>query len=204
MIELIKDKWTIVIVGGWNPAIFNTPWLKKNLFNDPEIIIEVGLEPGLPRRITGDKVLIIPTDSRIIFAPVDLNDENILRVEQVAIKTLELLNQTPINAVGVNFGYKVRPLTEYLQDKLPIILGEKLADEKLIVTKREYKWSSPFEDGILNTDVKITGEEAEISFNFNMGSSEIDAAIKYLKDKVISNRDKTRFVLANVFNLNIE
>jgi hypothetical protein len=117
---------------------------------------------------------------------------------------LRLLNQTPITAVGINFGYKIILFPDELQTKLPILLGQELASEQIAIKYREFRWSSQYEEGLINFSAKIKGEEAEILFNFHLENADTNSAIKYIEKRFINRRDKTKGILTNVFNTNLD
>lgn len=204
MVEAIRENWTIVITGRWNVAIFNPAWLGKNVFQSDEIMLEVGIEPGLPRRLTGDNVVVIPTNSRLMLAPSDLEEGTLLRMEQVAYKILSLLQHTPVNALGINYGYKISPLTQELRDKLPVLLSTELGREGLVMRSREYKWTVQYENRTLNINCKSDGDEANILFNFHLDVTDTEVAAENINGKIIPYRDKTRSILEQVFDITLE
>ena len=201
MTEALKDKWTIVVLGTWNTSIFSVAWLGKNVFGARELLLEVGTEPGVPRRVTADDVVVIPSDSRLIVVPKNLEETTLVKAERVACKILELLKHTPINAVGVNFGYRVNPLPQQLRERLPSLLGAELAVENLVIKARDYVWTVQSDPGVLNIRASIEGDEAVISFNFNLSTHETEAAAKYVDGNVIKFRDKTKAILDGVFKV---
>ena len=191
MLEVMREHWTIVILGRWNVAIFNPDWLRRNIFQSTDITLEIGIQPELPRRITGDNVVIIPANSRLMLVPNDLEEPTLLRTEQAACKILELLKHTPVNAVGINYGYRVKPLLPELRDKLPVIFATEFAKENLTIRSREYKWTCQYEQQTLNISCQSDGEEAVVLFNFHLDVTDTEAAAGYINGKVMPNRDKT-------------
>ncbi len=140
MLEAVRDHWTIVILGKWNTAIFSPEWLAQNVFQTQEIGLEFGMVPGMPRRITANKVTLIPTQSSLILAPADLDDSTLLRMEQIACTILDLLTHTPVTNVGINFGYRIAPALPELLRQFPSAHGELFASQQLIIQSREFMW----------------------------------------------------------------
>lgn len=204
MIEPLKENWTIVILGTWNTAIFNPGWLTAHVFQAKETSIDIGIQPGLPRRITGDNVVLIPTNARLMLAPKDLEDATLVRMEEMACEILRLLPHTPVNSVGINFGYKVSPMSEELRNMIPDILSTQLASEGLVIRSREYKWACQYEKPTLNISFKADDEEAIISYNFHLDVKDSNEAAEYIGGKVICFREKTKEVLQNVFDITME
>ena len=204
MIKELKENWTIVINGSWNISIFNPAWLSGNIFKSKEVTLEIGLEPGLTRRLIGDNVVIIPRPSRLMFTPNDLEDSTLKRMEEIACTVLEVLKHTPVSAVGINFGYSIKPVQTNLDNKLPKLFSAEFAKEELIIESREYKWTCQYEKQTLNVSYQADGKEAKILFNFHSDLPDASSAAKHISGKVISFRDKTRAVLDNVFDVTLE
>jgi len=204
MIEALKDNWTIVILGSWNTAIFNPRWLTTHVFQAKEASLEISIQPGLPRRIIGDNVALIPTNSRLMLAPNDLEDATLVRMEEIACEILGLLPHTPVNSAGINFGYKVSPMSEELRNIIPVILSTQLASEGLVIRSREYKWVCQYEQQTLNIRFKADGEGAIILYNFHLDVKDSNEAAEYIGGKVIRFREKTKEVLQNVFDITLE
>lgn len=206
MFEALKDNFTIVVLGRWNVSIFSPAWVGKNVFGQKTITLEVGIEPELPRRLTSDDVVVIPTSSRLMVTPNIINDTTLKRMEDVVCKILELLSHTPVSGVGVNFGFIVKPLTDSFSN-IPTLLAEKLASEGLTIESNEVKWTIGYErerKSILNLSVQIDKDEALIKFNFHSDTENTGKAIESIKDKVIVYRDKALSVLDKVFGVTSE
>lgn len=206
MFEALRENFTIVVVGRWNVSIFSPGWVGKNIFDKKAITLEVGIEPELPRRLAVDDVVVIPQSSRLMVASNIINDTTLKRMEDAVCKMLELLSHTPVSAVGVNFGYRVKPLTDSFSN-IPAPLAEKLASAGLAIESHEIKWTVGYERErrtILNLLVQIDKDEAIIKFNFHSDAENTGKAIESIKDKVIVYRDKALSVLDSVFGVRAE
>lgn len=204
MIEPVRADWTIVVVGKWNVAIFNPSWLSANVFEKPELGVEVNLEPELPRRITGDKVTLIPSYSRLILAPADLEEGTLMRMEQVACSLLRILEHTPVSAVGINFAYRIAPASTDLLTRLPSLYSQDFAHEELMVKSREFKWTLEHEGHDLNVSSRVSVEEIFIKFNFHTRVKDAVAARKCIDGKVSPYSIKARSLLEQVFGVILE
>lgn len=207
MLEAVKGRFTIVVVGSWNVAIFSPAWIGKNILNTNTVTLEVGVEPGLPRRLTAEDVTVIPRGSRIMVTPANTSNATLERMEDAVCRIMELLNHTPVSGVGVNFGYEVKPLPSHLSSDIPVLLAQKLASEGLVVQSREIKWTVGYDKErktVLNLSVDIQRDLAIIGFNFHSDVRTIEEAIECVRGKVIAHRDRTAGVLENVLGLRSE
>jgi len=122
-------------------------------------------------------------------------------MEKVGCKILETLKHTPVSAVGMNFGYRVTPAATSLLDQFPSIYANEFADQQLILRARDFGWVMDYEGSTLNLNCHIEKQDLFIKFNFHAVVQDATAAISCIADKTIKNRDKTRAVLENVFNV---
>lgn len=207
MFEPLKNLFTIVIIGRWNVSIFSPEWVGKNIFKKREIILDVGIEPGLSRRLSDEKIVIIPLSQRLMITLSIIDDEALKGMENAVCEILTLLTHTPVSAVGINFGYKIKPLPENYTSDFPVLLSEKLASEDLVVKSHEVKWIVDYEreqNRSLNISNQIDGNEAIVKFNFHRDIKNTEEAILGIKDKVLSYRDKTISILDKVFGVESE
>ena len=200
----VRDHWTIVILGRWNVGIFTPEWLTKNVFESPQVTLELGMDPLLPRRITEGGTTLIPTDSSLILAPSELSDASLTRMERIACKILGALKHTPVSAVGMNFAYRVTSAPAQLLEQFPGIHANEFADQQLVIRARDFGWVMEYEGYVLNLTCHIERQDLFIKFNFHAVAQDTAVARSIITDKIIKHRDKTRGVLKNVFNVGLE
>lgn len=206
MLESLRDNFTIVVVGNWNVSIFSPGWVGKNIFDEKTVTLEVGIGAELRRRLTVNDVIVIPQSSRLMVTPNVIDDKTLERMEDAVCKILGLLSHTPVSAVGVNFGFRVKPLTDSLS-KIPAVLTEELASEGLAIESRETKWTVGYgstREKILNLSAQIGKDEALIKFNFHSDTENTGKAIESIKGEVIGYRDKALSILGKVFGVELE
>ncbi len=102
---------SVVLAGAWNVAIFRPEWVAKKIFLSPE----GNLTSDMSLLTTGMMVIDTIDQSRGIalrlfpgrleVRPLNLNKDTLSSVENVALASLAALPETPITAIGVNFGY---------------------------------------------------------------------------------------------------
>ncbi|MGI2336831.1 MAG: hypothetical protein ACRKGH_09385 [Dehalogenimonas sp.] len=182
MIKILKDRTNIVLLGAWNRNIFSPKWLLSNIFvNIRELELEIGVQPGLPNRLIGEEIVLIPQNTKLIIAPQTYNDTVLLRLQSIAKKILETLQHTPVSAVGLNFVFQITEPSLEIINKFPSdLFGEVFTDSDLTIKTREYKWQALFEDRIINLSINLddSGIIVEVNFHKNVSSaSEASSAI---------------------------
>ena len=196
--------WTTVVVGRWNVSIFSPDWLGKNLFDNKELLVDFPMEPGLPLRITGDNVLLIPYSDRVVFGAKEGTDAYLRHMEALAIKLLDILPHTPISAVGVNFGYEVQPVPQQMRDMFKNARAQEFVTHELQVLSKSLKWGCKHDDQNVNMEFDLTDEKLLVKFNFHSDSQSADKAVAAIKDKVVVQRAFTERILADVYDLRLE
>jgi len=200
----VPESWTIVIVGRWNIAILNPKWLAANIFNEKQIAVEFPVEPGLPLRITGDKVLLIPIEDRIILGLTEISNGFLKRMEAIAIQLLEKLPHTPVVKVGINFGYIIDKVPDQLREHFPNPDAPIFADQKLKPISRSYRWSYEDNGQTINMFFELKDDELSIKFNFDSASPSTEKTIESIKGRVMGHKKKTEEILKQTYNLTME
>lgn len=102
-----RDGWSIVLAGFWNRSLFLPEWVGPRLFPSPGMEIELALLPALPLIYRDAQVSMEVSWGQLVFRPLNLTDDAILlRVEEMAHSMLRALPETPVHAVGINFGFR--------------------------------------------------------------------------------------------------
>lgn len=109
--RLDPERFSIVLVGAWNVSILNPDWVTTVLFDGEPIVIEL-LLGDLTWRFSSPMAVLEVGDQRVqlrsaLRADADLADAAIEPLERLAIRLLEALPETPVRAVGINFGFQV-------------------------------------------------------------------------------------------------
>jgi len=196
--------WTIVILGRWNVSIFNPDWLGKNLFDNKELFVEVPMEPGLPMRFTGDNVLLIPHSDRVILGAKETTNDNLTHMEKLATKLVDILPHTPIGAVGVNFGYDVRPIPEKIREAFRNPHAKEFTEHELTVPSKSFKWSCKYHGETVNMSFDFDNDKLLVKSNFHSDAHTAAQVIDALKGKVLSKREFTETILKDIYELELE
>lgn len=105
--EAKPDGTSVVIVGFWNPAIIQPPWLAAHVFggNTEQIPVqtELSLVAGQPPRFVMQGLRIAPAYDKLTIMPPGLEDAQLADCENRIRAILTALPHTPVSAFGVNF-----------------------------------------------------------------------------------------------------
>ena len=94
----------------YNPSIFTETWLARNDILDPGTLVGVRVfSPEIAQFQTSTlQVLVIPPKMQITFG-IDGDVDGSELAQGIATRTVELLPQTPYQALGLNFEFFVAP-----------------------------------------------------------------------------------------------
>jgi hypothetical protein len=199
-----RDNSTIVIVGFWNIGIFTPDWLANNVFDSKEVILEVGLNPGLPRRFTADGITIIPSEDRLILSPKELGNTSLSKMESIACKLLSTLPHTPVRSAGVNFGFEDNSSLNPLASKIPIIFEKEFGLQDLSILSRRINQQISDKGQIINVACEIIENRVLVQFNFHKPLNNTKEGIEFLIGKVSPFHDKSLSILSTIFQVTAE
>jgi hypothetical protein len=203
MIEQLLNSFTIVVPGTWNTGVFSPEWLGNRVFDTEEVSVMVSLQPGLPRRLTAQNVTVIPAPSQLMLVVDDLADGTLVKMEKAAVRILRTLEHTPVSGAGVNFGYKLDPISDELSWFVRPLARE-FADRGCFVKANEYGWAFDWEGVVLNLTCRVAGNHATYKFNFHKDVPSAAVAAEHIEGKLLSYRDKSRSIMTAVFGLDME
>jgi hypothetical protein len=208
------DKWSIVLAGSWNRAIFTPNWMAKYLFEESQessekrelkVEVEVPVIPALGALVFTIADLRIQVDSQKAIITPKLCTDKVLRLaETVARRILKTLPHTPLQAFGINFVFVE---TDPTPEVLPVFeigdwsrLAEHTGSENKIAVTRSIK----LEGHLLNLTITKDGGTVYFQFNFHFELKDASAASGQLENQVLQCRDVALGILEKVYNLHEE
>ncbi|MEW5924727.1 MAG: hypothetical protein AB1746_12140 [Candidatus Zixiibacteriota bacterium] len=203
MIKPLKDRWTIVIVGKWNVAIFGPKWVSENVFENKEISLEFPVQPGLPIRITSEDILIIPNTDRLVINPTGLNDELVKLAGEKACRILEKLPHTPISMTGINFAYSIEPIPPEIVSCFRNEKEDAILNAGYKTMAKSLGWHLEKENQILNLKCELNNELI-ISFNFHSITKNSEEAIAAINNKILIHKKTVEELLTEIYGLSLE
>jgi hypothetical protein len=205
MIRPNPSEWTVVVVGNWNPAIFSPNWVAQHLLN--VTVIETQLSAG--PQVSGLKyqsptLVVIPHSERLIIGVRNVTDAALIEMETATQTALRLLSHTPVQGVGINFGFLETDPTAELIQTFDLRDSGTLAENQLPVRRTTIIREIDLPPAVLK--LNITSAEAQVGFRFNYSYSITSAihAADLLSGKVLECRNKTNDILSTVFELEFQ
>lgn len=196
-------EWTTVIPGSWNLAILNFDWVAREIFEQKDINVALAVGPGLPQvTFTAGNVSLRPTADRVIFSARDASDKALSTIESFATKLLEKLPQTPVSAVGVNFGFIEETPDADTLEMFKIVDTNKISDAGYVIRETSIIRSVLIDDVRVNFK-SVNDNNGAVSFHFNFHNEAENAedAMTALKGKTLIYKKKAEQFLLSIYGL---
>lgn len=200
------NEWNIVIVGQWNPHIFSPKWMCEALLGVKDIESEFAVGPmtGGMRYLT-NHLIILPGQDRLIIGPRNTSDSTLKEAENIAVRTLQLLQYTPVQAAGINFSFtESNPPPEVLT---PFQLADNniLADAGYSLSNTEIIRDIKLDQTILKLKMAHSDKgRLQLHFNFHHSLESASQAATVIKDKTLEYRDRAINLLVNSYHLTMD
>jgi hypothetical protein len=198
----ILDQWTIVIVGSWNLAILHPEWVGNQLLELPEVEVEMVVGPIRPQyRISSPALTIIPRAGQVIFNPRQNTPEALAAAEHAATNLLDKLGRTPVNAVGINFGYQEEAPSVQLADLFAIGDTARISDVPLSIKSTSITRQLDYEGGDLNLRMTLNDGKVDFHFNYNRSGATTAQLKEAIFGKVAPYRAHSQALLASLYEI---
>lgn len=205
MIRPNLPEWTIVVVGQWNPAIFSPDWVARELLRVTVIETQLAAGPQISGvRYQSPTLVVIPQPNQLILGARSDTDVTLVEMETAMQAALRSLIHTPIQGVGVNFGFiETDPSVELIQT-FDIRDSGALAENHLRVRRtaitREIEWGS----ATLNLKMSFAEGQVAFHFNYTYATTSAEEGANLLTGKVMECRNKSSDILSTIFELEAE
>lgn len=205
--NIVPEKSTLIIAGGFNPAILKPSWILEHVLErteDQNLPVEI-LSPvhGTgPVRFSFDGFSYTPTTQRLIIHLEGMTPEQCDAGAGQAAKLLNLLPHTPVTGVGFNFSFETedpsaRALGMFVTP--PEILDS--AGEGAEVVARSWGCSIKCADEVVGVTSLLKGRELMLDLNFHTSSDQIGSVATLLRSSgVFSGRLAKAQAFAAAFN----
>lgn len=206
------ENWTIVIIGSWNTKIFNPRWIGEKLFSKPDLQVQVLIPmiPGFPSILSAENIEMIPAEDRLTFRAKIANDAVLLELEEKTVTTLQVLEHTPIRAIGANFGFienhppdSVASLFEFSDEERLSKIGWKAVQKNVSRTLQ-------MDDGLVNLILTNSPDGVKAVVNFHLqldypkNLENAGQALQFVQGKLLSYKQKALGMLRDVYDLQLE
>jgi hypothetical protein len=124
-------------------------------------------------------------------------------MEQVAVRILRELNNTPITGVGVNFGFVERNPTQELLDLVDLPDNPRLAQAGWEILDRKIVRQLRRAERIVNFTIAFSQNDVLLDFNFHTETRQNEVARQSIQDSVLRLRGTALGILTDQYRLQL-
>ncbi len=201
--------FSVVVVGSWNQSIFTSPdWIADKVFGEPgkqiEMMFPVG-DPSLPIKVKVDSLDIHVQSSRIEAYAGEYSPDGLNQAILFVKNSLDLLEHTPIRALGFNLGFSDEGDTE-IRNLYSFEDNGRIDSDTFHLKHTSITRSYGLTDGgSLNLTVGYDPDKTILKFNYHFEATETAVALSLLGDRDGAYwYDRTEEFLRAVFNKSID
>jgi hypothetical protein len=143
---------------------------------------------------------------RLAFKPLVLNDDaGLSRAATMARAVLQALPQTPIQAIGINFGYKESVPPGQLRAMFTDVDDDELGQEGWTIGERKLIRRLTRGDDVLNLAITFGSDAVDFDFNYHHEAGTNAAALRAVSEgHALALRDTALAILREVYHLELE
>ena len=206
--KIIDGSCSLVIVGKWNRYLLTPEWVGKNLFHEETIEVEFPINrPDLaPRYKTKDNIMFLPAVHRCQFiAPEPYDDKILEKICVYSKKLIEILNHTPVSALGINLGFEAS-IDEFENIELfSLSDSDALIDEDYVTKTIEIKRQFEINEKLVNLSITKTPDTISFDFNYHTDIDDTKNFTDLLSDdQMKKNKNESIKMLSLVYNLTLD
>jgi len=201
-----QERWSIILLGFWNPMIFTPQWLKDRLTSAEKIFIEIAVNnPLLSQRFGFDDIFLLVQANKLSLSPQNIQEATLNRLQAISTQILTALPETPLQAIGINFQFIEKEPTTSLLKLFDIADTSALADEGFLIKTTAIQRRLLIEDKIINLTAQLTeSDHVEISFNFHRDIKDANEAKSFLDEGIINLKSKAIKILQSVYAIELD
>ncbi len=199
-----QDSWNIVLAGLWNRAIFTPEWVGRFLFKQPEVETMISIMPHMPIIYRNAQVALEVAPARLVFRPRSLQDDCLRASESMAYKVLDILQDTPLIGVGVNFVFTEPEPRRDLVGLFDLADSPSLTDDGWDIEERRLMRRLSKGGDTMNLTLLLAGGNLDVEFNFHTETADNAVARAAVDDRMIRLRDAAVRALDKTYDLQVE
>jgi hypothetical protein len=193
-----EHSWTIVVVGHWNRMIFTPHWVGRKIFEVEHIQTLISPNLSAPVIYRNDDVALSIRSGRVVVEVTRFADDSVQTAETMMCKVLSELSQTPVSAIGINFGFIIDEQNARLLDLF------RFSDEADIPWNTEMKKiTREFvkDDVILNLSFSLADQNLEIDANFHKNVKDATEALHAIRGNILARKTQLLQLLEGTYDL---
>lgn len=195
----------VVLLGAWNPAIFNPEWVAFQLF---DIQRGSNFQVQLLRNVTEDKNVFFIANSMVGYY-VDAtrcelyvrhcDQESFQQLAQFVRRVIDTLRHTPFGDFGINF--------QFIEENASVGLLDALStkddiDQHLVITIREFIARAQYDNKCqLNLKRVVSAGTVIFDFNYHHTVSEIEDLKRLDFDRLKNLLEASRVKIREIYNV---
>lgn len=197
----LENELSLVIVGLWNRFIFNQKWVFENLADSKEARLEYPVvDLSLPYRYRFNDIVLVPGSDRLVIQPQVYSEECFQYANDLAIKIVSKLPETPYKALGFNIIYRCGPQSLAIEEMKSVSIRGFTDTLSKITLERQFIIDDKVK---LNFSMEEDGDGLIVKFNYHHELvSELSVAD--LKDKYNYFRKRSEDMMIQVYQEELE
>lgn len=201
-----ENSWSIIIVGYWNRMIFSPEWVARHLFERATIECLVSTIPSQPIIYRSNDVEMRVLDTRLEFILRKYTPNCLSNVEQIICRVFNMLPQTPIQSIGINFGYVQSDPDVNLLEMFNFSDDANIGIDNWEIQNKEIHRTLKHdrESYALNAKYSLINQYFVVNLNFHQDvNAECEAKV-FISEQVINRYNEGIALLDNTMNLQLE
>ena len=204
----------LVIVGGWNQHIFTPHWIRKYLLpaEEEKLTVEM-LDPFSPSfnvqsvspRISSTEVRILLQGNRLSLSPIEAENKNFNRIQEVAFQLADRLPHTPVSEYGINFLFTENHINGELIDSIRPKDLKEIEQFGASLSSEEYTRRLELNERPLNFTIGLEGEKVTFKFNFHFKIDNLAAFKGKISEiSILELKQEAVKFLAEIYDMELE
>jgi hypothetical protein len=197
--------WNVIVIGFWNRAILNPAGIVKRLFgleSDTPVLIEVPMDILAVPRVKHDGLVVSVSHQRLIIGSDKPIYAALDRARAMAVKGIRSLPETPLQAAGFNFRFKIDDPTEDLLNSTKLKIDDFISDAAFEIKGRTVRRSLKWNEGIINLNI-IQNENTTVEMNFDRQSLKQDELVNWLEHPISDVTSIVEKIFADVIKISL-
>lgn len=203
----VAERCSIVMSGAWNQAIFMPKWVEGLTGSSPEPSLDLLFGPGgLAYRLAlkGKRLWLEVLPHQLLIAPEVFGDRTLTEMDDVAVSILTRLKETPVRAVGINFGFDVSEESSTFSDLFRPSDTQSLASVDATVESTTVTRKIMIDKLTLNLSARRDGGAPRLDFNYHHVVTSADEARTAIHQRVVDLKERALLFAKSVYGLTLE
>ncbi|MYG06133.1 hypothetical protein F4167_05860 [Candidatus Poribacteria bacterium] len=151
------------------------------------------------------EVELLFQENRLNFNPVENNNENLDRIQEIALQLADYLPHTPVTGYGVNFLFTENEVSDDLINLIRPRDLEKIEQFGGSLTGEQYNRHLMLNGRILNTIIRLEGENVDFDLNFHFNIRDLLGFKSAISEtSILELKQEAAQFITEIYNLELE